>query len=152
MRVFLIFLITICSCNNSSKNTYKKLTRESLFMFTQGKEWNFKERIITVINGDCSHCTDRIPYFSNMIECLKNTNYDFIILVYSENNLYLVDTCALRNANPTIPIIFDKYNIFQIKNNLPRYAYEYSIFINQDLEIIDIGKPNEIFKKYVIKK
>lgn len=138
------------SSENGKKNKQLSITMDSFLMIEEKCEplHNSKGYIITFINGDCSYCTNRIPTFKGINKQFGKADLNFTLLIYSENSFSVLDTVLLQKKYETIPMVFDKYNIFQIKNKLPAYAEEYSIYVNTDLEVIDIGKPNEIFNQY----
>ncbi len=158
MRFKLIFVFLILgSCSNPSKKgndvVGRILTPES-FSKLKNEYVSLNDSdgyIVTFINGDCAYCIDRIPSYEYMVEEFNTVGLNFIAFIYSENNFYSLDTCMLRKKHGTIPIVYDEYNFFQIKNKLPAYAKEYSIYVNMDREIVDIGKPNKILNRYTNK-
>lgn len=151
----LLLLLTLCfGCHysNIQKDNTKKhhINNETLYILNN----NFVDSdfsnglIITFINGDCSYCTNRIHEHRYFTENVKSTALNYIILIYSENNFYRKDTTTLRSTYSNYPIVFDSYNLFQIKNKLPKHTEEYSIYIDNKGNVMDIGNPNILYTKY----
>ncbi len=151
----ILALLFLGYCSIPSKKEDKNIKRKLLTLESYSRlkneyvnSVNSNGYIVTFINGDCSYCTNRIPHYEHMMKKFRDVGLNSIILVYSENNFYLTDTCELRKKHESLHILFDSYNIFQIENKLPNYTKEYSIYVNNDRDIIDIGSPDEILNKY----
>ncbi len=147
--VMLFFSCNLCD-STKEKGCAKSISEETFSVINNAYvDCDYSNGlVITFVNGDCSYCTNRIPEHRFFAEKAKLQDWNFMILIYSENNFCLKDTSSLRKSYDDLPLVFDAHNLFQIKNKLPQKPEEYSIYINENGIVEKIGTPADLYKEF----
>ena len=107
---------------------------------------NFKvegEKIISVIDGNCSTCVSKLKNWESCVDILKNQGYENKLFFIIED----VDSAFFNQAyGKRIPqgltFFFDKNSVFSKVNKLPNKKMLKTFLIDSENKILLVGNPS----------